>query len=272
MVARRSDNTTAAPGAEGSLKSALVERNLEIQRLEQRVRELEESGGRFLSDATHAVRTPLTVILSYLEILQADLTPDLSDEQLSFLGAVWDNAVKMRNLIDDLVELAALETKTAQLDPTSSDLAVLLIEVLAEFKPAFDRAGLEVTIDIDPGISAIRVDEAGMRIVIRRLVENAVQFTPAGQEIIVRAYQKKRNAVIEIIDTGAGIPEDRIADAFREFVQLHRKPGRPRSGYGLGLPIARRLVEAFGGSLTAESKDGEGSTFRVLLPVESTKS
>ncbi len=272
MVARRSDNTTAGSGAVRTLKRALAERDLEIRRLEKRVQDLEESGGRFLSDATHAVRTPLTVILSYLEILQADLTSDLSDEQLSFLGAIWDNTIRMRNLIDDLVELAALETKTAQLDPQPSDLASLLFEVLAEFKTAFDRSGLEVIIDIDPNISSIRVDPAGMRIVIRRLIDNAVQFTTAGQEIVVRAYQRKSEAILEISDTGIGIPHDRIEDAFREFVQLHRKPGQQRNGYGLGLPIARRLAEAFGGTLEAESKVGKGSTFRARLPVDSVGS
>ncbi len=271
MVARRPDNPTKGPGTEGSLKRALAERDLEVQRLESRVRELEESGGRFLSDATHAVRTPLTVILSYLEILQADLTSDLSDEQLSFLGAIWDNAVRMRALIDDLVELAALETKTAQLDPSPTDLTPLLFNILAEFKPAFDRARLEVRIDIDPNIAAVRVDPAGMRIVVRRLLDNAVQFTPAGQEIVVRAYQRKGEIVLEIIDTGAGIPEDRVEDAFREFTQLHRKPGQQRNGYGLGLPIARRLVEAFGGTLTAKSEVDKGSTFRVRLPIGSTE-
>lgn len=271
MVARRPDKTPDATGADNPLVRALAERDQEVEELKKRVQELEASGGRFLSDATHAVRTPLTVILSYLEILQADLTTGLGDEQLSFLGVVWDNVVRLRILIDNLAELAALETQTAQLDPAPSDIAPLIEEGLAERKPDFSRAGLEVAATIDSALPPVGVDPSVLMSAVQRLIDNAVQFTPAGGEIALRVGQTDDRLVIEIEDTGLGIPPDQIDEAFCPFVQLHRQPGRQREGYGLGLPIARRIVEAFGGSLDAQSAVGEGSTFRIQLPVWSEK-
>ncbi len=266
MVARQSGSDLPDTTGEESLHIALKEGARKIELLEQRATDLQDAGGRFLGAAVHAVRNNMTIIQSYLEIIHSDLTDGLSDQQMSFLGIIYDSVVRLAALVDDLADVAGLETGVVQVDlgPTSVDS--LIEEACGEMRPNAELAGLWLSFEIDGELSRVVGDGTRLHEVLCRLLDNAIRFTPPNGSVVVRAFADQDATVIEVKDTGVGIPEGGIDEIFDDFTQLHRKPGELRNGYGLGLAISRRLIEAFGGRLTVESTVGEGSSFRISLP------
>jgi signal transduction histidine kinase len=234
--------------------------------LDQRVADLQDAGSRFLGAAVHAIRNNITIIQSYLEIIHSDLTDGLSDQHMSFLGIIYDSVVRLTALVDDLADVAGLETGVVQVDlgPTSVDS--LIEEACGEMRPNAELAGLWLSFEIDGELSRVVADGTRLREVFCRLLDNAIRFTAPNGSVVVLAFSEQDATVIDVKDTGVGIPEAGIDEIFNDFTQLHRKPGELRNGYGLGLAISRRLVEAFDGRLTVESTVGEGSTFRIRLP------
>ena len=266
MVARRSQSESVESVGGATLRDTLAERTCEVEELRQRITDLEGTGGRFLSAAAHATRNHLTVIQSYLEIIHSDLTTGLSDDHMTFLGVVYDNVVKMRELTDDLIEVAALETGIAAIELESTPVSDIVEDVCGEMRTLAEREGLTMSCKTPERPVRARIDPERMRDLLRRLIGNAVRFTPDGGSISVRLIESRNLLVIEVRDTGVGIPPDRIDEVFEDFSQLHRKPGEQRQGFGLGLAIARRIARAFGGELEVESAVGEGSTFSVRIP------
>jgi signal transduction histidine kinase len=267
MVARRSPtDSDDAPTAE-ALEEALADRLAEIEALRARINEIESDRAVFLSDATHAIGNPLTVIHSYLEILHTELEGGLTDQQRSFVGIAYEHSSRLRRLVDDLVSIAALETGNAQIDLAPCTIDRIVSTVCSEVQPAARKRNQIVTTDIANDLPPVTVDENRLKDVLARLLDNAVRFTPEGGSISVSAHAKPRSAVIIVRDTGIGMAEGRIEDALHTFVQLHRRPGESREGYGLGLPLCQSQVEAMGGTLTLESTEGRGTTVTIRLPM-----
>jgi len=267
MVARRSQPELIEAADAATLRGALAERNREVEELHQRITDLENTGGQFLSAAAHSTRNCLTVIQSYLEIIHSDLGVGLSDQHMTFLGVVYDNVVKLRELTDDLIEVSALETGVAAVDLESTDVADIVHEICAEMQMVAHREELSLSCEKPEGPVRALTDQERMRDLIRRLLENAVKFTPGGGSIRVRVTENSDHAIVEVSDTGFGIPPERLDEVFEDFLQLHRKPGEKRQGFGLGLAIARRIARAFGGELEVESTVGKGSTFTARIPL-----
>jgi len=267
MVTRRSQPDSVEATDAATLREALAERSLEVEELRQRIADLEDTGGRFLSAAAHSTRNYLTVIQSYLEIIHSDLGVGLSDEHMAFLGVVYDNVVKLRELADDLIEVSALETGVAAVDLESTVLSDIVHEVCGEMRTVAERGELSLNCETPEGPVRVRTDPERMRDLLRRLLDNAVKFTPGGGSIRVRVTENLDHAVIEVSDTGFGIPPERLDEVFEDFIQLHRNPGEKRQGFGLGLAIARRIARAFGGDLEVESAVGKGSRFTARIPM-----
>ncbi len=272
MVARRRPQTAKAEDDAlmtsqiEALRRLVEERSAEIASLKSRLAEIEEDGGQFLSAAAHEVKTPLTIIQSYLEIILSDLTEGLSDEQLSFLRIVYDSVMRLRRLILDMVDLAALGTGTLQLDLAPTDVPDLLEAAAQQTRPIAERAGLTFEVNIGPDLPVILVDGERMREVLDRLLDNAIKFTPAGGRLRIAAAHRDETVLIEVEDDGIGIPAERIEEVLEAFTQVHREPGERRQGSGLGLPICQRLVRRFGGTLSMTSRRGEGTTVVIQLP------
>jgi signal transduction histidine kinase len=272
MVARHSPSDSANAPGEETLRKALAEREAEVEILRRQLAKLRSAGGDFLSEAAHAIRSPLTVTHSYLEILHADLCDGLTEEQRSFLGIAHENAVKLRHLVDDLVDLAALEIGTAKIELAPAQVDAIVADLRSEVQPIAGQKGLELTTEVAQGLPPVTIDGERLKDVLRRLLDNAIRFTPEGGSVLLRANDNRDHLTIEIVDSGVGIPADRITDAFEAFVQLHRNPGENREGYGLGLPICRRVVEAFGGTMELTSIEGRGTTVTIRIPASDLES
>jgi signal transduction histidine kinase len=246
------------------LAAVVARQDDEITELTRQVAELTERRTTFLAAWAHELKTPLTVLQVYLETLRDDLGEGLSDEQKAFVGVCHESVLRLRRLVLDLVDVAALDTGKVPIKAARVELPPLLEELAAEARPLADRAGVAVELEL-AGSPAVRADAARLRQVVRNLIDNAVASTPTGGTVTVRTATLGESVELSVADTGIGIPADRREAIFEEFVSF--PIGSAGRGSGLGLSICRRLVGAMGGQIAVDSEEGAGSTFTVRLPV-----
>ena len=262
MVAR--SNT---PPTQPSPAQIIAEQDEQIRALRAEVEELNARRTLFLSASAHELKTPLTVLQVYLETLRNELSEGMTDEQLSFLAVCHDSVLRLRRLVLDLVDLAALDSGRAALEREAVELEPALAEVVAEMGTLATRSGVALALEIVEPVSA-HGDLVRVRQIVRNLVDNAIQNTRSGGSVVVAAIPLEDAAEISVTDTGTGIPAERMDEIFEEFVQLGQQ--REGGGSGLGLAICRRLADAMGGRVTVSSREGEGSRFTVTLPRANT--
>jgi signal transduction histidine kinase len=225
---------------------------------------LEEGDARrrsFLADVAHELRTPLTVIQGGLEAVIDGVYP----ADVEHLAPLVDQAMALERLIDDLRTVALAEAGSLALERESVDPGTLVEESVAAFRGAAEAAGVALNVDATPGLPRIDVDPARIRQVLSNLLGNALRHTPAGGSVTVSVRSDKDGVSVEVRDTGSGIAPALLSTVFDRFV---KEPGSP--GSGLGLAIAKDLVEAHGGTITAESAPGRGTTIRFSLPPRRT--
>jgi two-component system, OmpR family, sensor histidine kinase BaeS len=213
-----------------------------------------------LADVSHELRTPLAVLQGNLEALIDGVHP--ADEE--HLGALLDETRVVGRLVDDLRTLALSESGSLALHPEPTDMAVLLGEVAASFGATAQAAGVAIDVAADDGLPLLEIDPVRTREVLSNLVANALRYTPSGGSILLAAASERDGTWlrVRVSDTGSGIAPDVLPHIFDRFWKS------PESrGSGLGLPIARNLVEAQGGEIDADSTMGQGTTISFSLPV-----
>jgi two-component system, OmpR family, sensor histidine kinase BaeS len=224
-----------------------------------RLHKEDEQRRNLLADVTHELHTPLTVIQGNVEGMLDGVYP--ADE--TNLRSLLDEAVMLSRLVEDLRTFALAESGALKLKKEPTDLRTLIQEIAAAFRPQADSAGVALVVEIAQDLPWLEVDPRRIRQVISNLLANALRYTPKGGVVSVHYTQAGRNALIEVRDTGPGIPEEELAHIFERFYK-----STDSGGMGLGLAIAKHLVEAHGGTLTAASKPGQGTTMFISLPVE----
>lgn len=238
---------------------------------EDQLAALQESLANVLTDASHQIRNHITVIQSYLEIVHSEIAATLSDEQLSFLGIAYENVELLRDLVEDLILLGALETGIADLEAETCELG----DVVAAACDAIGARARAAAVSLDnragSEIGIVLADPDKLRDAVERVLDNAVRFTPQGGSVTVRSSAEAGRLQVTIEDTGIGLDAQQLELAFRVMTQLHRKSGDSREGHGLGLPVAQAVVQMFGGDITATSVPGKGSAFRIELPAAETQ-
>jgi len=267
MVTRHNRPEIDAACSEQELRRLLAESASEVEELRKKVRHLETQGVQFLSSATHAVMNPLTIIQSYLDIVLADLRGGLSDEQLQFIATARTASLRLHRLIESLVELAALELGAVEIELDAVAVGDIVAEVHASRAASVSEAGLELEVSIPADLPPVRADADRLRGALDALVENAVQWSPHGGTVRVAAAASDGDVVVSVADSGPGIPERRLNDVFDAFARLPRESGEPPRGAGLSLSIARRQMDAMGGSIEVSSNEGNGSTFTLRIPI-----
>jgi two-component system OmpR family sensor kinase/two-component system sensor histidine kinase BaeS len=221
-----------------------------------------EQRRNLLADVTHELRTPLTVMQGNLEGMLDGVYA--ADEKR--LKSLLEETQVLARLVDDLRTLALAESGTLQLKKEPTDLAVLVNETVAAFGSQADAAGVRLGADVMPDAPLMELDHERMREVLSNLIANALRYTSSGGSIHVRhemaSADGSRRVTIAIQDTGVGIRPEDLPHVFDRFYKA-----RDSGGMGLGLSIARHLVEAHGGAIEAQSNFGEGTTMRITLPV-----
>ena len=230
------------------------------------LRRLERVRQDFVANVSHEFKTPLTAIQGFAETLLAGALDDPNNNR-RFLEIIRDHAARLARLTDDLLKLARIEAGKLEIEFSAVGLTEL-IEGCAE--TTLLKAGrklITLEIDIPPGLPAARGDASLLRDVLQNLLDNAIQYTPAGGRIGVSATAGAREAVITVADTGIGIPLAEQERIFERFYRADAARSREAGGTGLGLSIAKHIVEAHGGRLWVESTVGSGSRFYFSIPL-----
>lgn len=223
----------------------------------------EERLRRFVADASHELRTPVTTIRGYAELFRAGGLEN-PDELAAALRRAEQEAVRMGSLIDDLLSLARLD-QGRSLERRPVDLAVIVADAVRDAS-AVDR-GRHLSTATD-GALVVAGDDAGLRQVVANVVGNAIVHTPAGTPVSVRLHRTPDRAVIEVADEGPGMTAEVAGRAFERFYRADPSRSRHRGGSGLGLAIVDATVTAHGGTVSLQSEPGAGTTVRIELPLD----
>ena len=235
----------------------------EIQRAYEELSELDQLKSEFVAIASHELQTPLTVILGYASFLKRETTGAASEQ----VDAVLQSALRLRSLIDDMINLRHIETGEAELELEQLSLNELVTTITAEFASLAEARKQSFNIKLAPQPPMVEADRQKLRLVLANLLSNAVKFTPEGGRIQVEAETKGREVWVSVRDTGIGIPSRERERIFDRFYQVEPSLTRRFEGIGLGLSIAKAMVELHGGRIWMESVEGMGSSFTFALPL-----
>jgi signal transduction histidine kinase len=219
----------------------------------------------FVAAVSHELRTPLTSIIGYVDLIQ-DETENLTAEQQAHLAVVQRNADRLHDLVGELLLIAEANEGALGLEIADVDIDELARESVESAQPAASAREIELTFSGD-GRTRIEGDPIRLEQMMANLVTNAIKFTPLGGRVVVRTAREDGNVLFEVTDTGAGISAEDQPRLFERFFRARSAVDQAIRGTGLGLAITKAIVDAHHGSITVESAVGEGSTFRVRLPV-----
>jgi signal transduction histidine kinase len=265
VVALTHDEVGELATALGQLRSRLAPGLAEYQAALEKAQAADQARSEFLTLVSAELRTPLDRILAGARTLLDPAAEPLSDEQKEDVRIVLTSTTHLVDLIDEVLDISAIATGQVLLKLGTVDLGQLVADVAKAQRPLVQQKGVEIKIEIDSPSPEARADERRLRQVVTNIISNAVKFTEKGS-IEISVHNDGDRIVVGVKDTGPGIAAEQLPRLFSEFVQLGSLKQRAR-GTGLGLAICKRLVEAHGGQVTAESSVGVGSIFRVILPI-----
>jgi two-component system phosphate regulon sensor histidine kinase PhoR len=234
--------------------------------LVERLRSLDRAKTDFMATVSHELRTPLTSIAGYVEILQDGTAGPLGPEQHAILGTIDRNAARLRSLIEDVLTLSKIETGSFKTVMQPVRLAEVISSAVAAVSPGARKAKLTIISEVADPELIVNGDQEQLDRLLINLLSNSIKFTPPGGTVTVSANYGEEAAVIQVIDTGIGIPENDRKDLFNRFFRASNAVRAAVPGTGLGLSIARSIVANHGGSLDLVSDEGKGTTVTIQLP------
>ncbi len=231
--------------------------------LRRRLVELEDEKNRFLRHLSHELKTPLTALREGAELLHDEVGGPLSGSQRSVVAIMKDNSIKLQRLIEELLDYQRALHAVAALAPRKLALDTLVREVARGHELAAQAKGQRLDLELER--VHVNADPEKLRSIVDNLIGNAVKFTPAGGSVAVLARSSGDEAVIDVIDSGPGVPAEERESIFDSFFRGRAKASTRVEGSGLGLAIAREFVEAHGGKISVLAEE-RGAHFRVALP------
>jgi two-component system, OmpR family, phosphate regulon sensor histidine kinase PhoR len=232
----------------------------------QELKQMETLRQEFISNVSHEIQSPLTSIRGFARALQNDeLSPQ---DRAHYLGIIETESMRLSRLSDNLLALAALESDTMRFEPQTYRLDRQIRKLILACEPQWTAKNIEMDVDVAADELNICADEDLLSQVWVNLLHNAIKFTPQGGHIWVRAKEHNERVEFSITDNGVGIAEEDQARLFERFYKADKSRDRSLGGNGLGLSIAKKIVEMHHGEISVESRVGAGATFRVWLPVK----
>lgn len=225
---------------------------------------------QFLANISHDLRTPLTAVITHAEILRDGLLGPLTDRQMESINGIISGGRQLLTQVGEILTYARGAADQLTVVPVTFAIADVLRQVSSLNESLIKRKHLKLEIDVEPSTPPILADREKVTHVIGNLFGNAIDFTPAGGRVWLKAQARRQTELAELLvevgDTGVGIAPEHHDLIFREFAQVDATPSRPHHGTGLGLTIARKLVELHGGKIWVESALGTGSRFYFTIP------
>jgi len=246
----------------------LVQRSEELGRLRTVADEANRAKSVFLTMMSHELRTPLNAIGGYVQLLEMGIHGPVTEAQAEALGRITRGQQHLLRLINDVLNLARIESGRVEYDIKRCVLSDIVDAVLPLVEPQLLARKLRHEVNVVPGLAA-KADRDKLQQILLNLLSNATKFTGAGGLVSIVAFvdeQRPDRVLLRVTDTGTGIPADRLQHVFEPFVQVDDSRSRRAEGTGLGLAISRDLARGMGGDLTVTSEAGVGSTFTILLP------
>ena len=244
--------------SERQMRAAIEEQN-------RALRDVAELKNDFVATVSHELRTPLTSIVSFSSLLREE-SEALSPDQQEFLEIIDRNAERLLHLVGDLLLVANIDSGTLLVDPAEVELRRVIHHAVAQVSAEATRHGVGIDVVLDDDAHRPLLDELRFEQVLANLLSNAVKFTPAGGAVSVTTRREPGEWVVEVADTGIGIPEDEVDRLFERFFRASNVRADQQPGTGLGLVIARSIVELHGGSLLVANRPDGGARVTVRLP------
>jgi len=261
--------TAATPEARVALLEAQLKEAI-VEIAELRARDALKT--QFLANISHDLRTPLTAVITHGEILRDGILGDLTPRQMESVRGIISGGRQLLNQVGEILTYARGAANQLTLVPTRFAIREVLEQVNTLNAPLVKKKKLTLAIEAAPDLPPIMADREKIAHVLANLLGNAIEFTPAGGRVWLRAMRAPNaqieSLLVEVGDTGVGIATEHHDLIFREFAQVDATPSRPHHGTGLGLTIARKLVELHGGRIWVESQLGNGSRFYFMVPFE----
>lgn len=230
-----------------------------------RLRLLDQVKSNLVATASHELKTPLTSIRLVVHLLLEENAGPLTPKQIELLLDARENCERLLAMVNNLLDLARLEQGSRQLNIQPERAEDLLLAAADAIRPRAEDKGVEILVDVPQGLPALAVDAVRLGNALRNLLDNALAYTDGGGRIELAACADDDSVALTVADTGVGIPPEHLPHVFEKFFRV---PGQSRgSGTGLGLAIVHEIVTAHGGTITCESQPGQGTLFRLMLPV-----
>lgn len=230
-------------------------------------KKLEELQKEFVANVSHELRTPITTIKSYTETL-LDGAFSETEILINFLEVINHESDRMTELVKDLLDLSKLDNKQTTFIRKEFNLNELLQGSLEKYRIHVEKKEQKLTAHLDENTFYVLGDPDRIEQVIKNIISNAVKYSPEGADINVHIYEKDKNAVIEIKDSGLGIPEEDVPRIFERFYRVDKARSREMGGTGLGLSIAQEIMKRHGGRIEVSSTYGKGTSFYIIFPLE----
>jgi signal transduction histidine kinase/CheY-like chemotaxis protein len=246
-----------------ALINAKLYRQLERQSAALEVASQHKS--EFLASMSHELRTPLNAIIGFSEVLLERMFGELNERQDDYLRDIWSSGKHLLELLNDILDLSKIEAGQMVLNRSEFAAPESLEYCLSMVRERALKQRIQLTLEIDPQVGLIDADRLRFRQVVLNLLSNAVKFTPEGGRVGVRGFLRDQDLVVEVTDTGPGVPAEDRQRIFDAFQQGARHPEQTE-GTGLGLTLSKRILELHGGRIWLESEPGQGSTFGFALP------
>ena len=252
---------------DGVLVSSAIRDITERKQIEARIQAASRLKSEFLANMSHELRTPLNAIIGFAELMVRGKVGKLAPDHQEYMGDILASSKHLLQLINDVLDLAKVESGTMEMRPEKVDLARLVREVSDVVRGLAAGKRLQVESSVAPELTDVVADPARLKQILYNYVSNAIKFTPEGGRVQVRIAAHGADLFrIEVEDTGIGIPAEDIPRLFVEFQQLDATVAKKYQGTGLGLALTRRIAEAHGGRVDVKSTPGGGSTFAAILP------
>ncbi|MBN2549471.1 MAG: GAF domain-containing protein [Anaerolineales bacterium] len=229
------------------------------------LQELDRLKSEFIQNVSHELRTPLAIVLGYVEMFESGDLGQLTPEQNGPMEIVIRRLRHLNKLLDDMLTIVETEAHSKAGKPV--DLAQIMFTILNDLQGPAAQAGLELKYTIDSELPLLTGIAPHLQRACENLLSNAIKFTPAGGQILVSLWAETDEVILQVQDTGIGIPDDQLERIFERFYQVDGSTTRRYGGTGLGLALVKEVVEAHGGKVSVESETGQGSIFRIALPI-----
>jgi signal transduction histidine kinase len=250
----------------GLEKAHLRRQNLELTQITKKLQELEQIKSDLLDTITHEFSTPISIIKAYVDMFIDGHFDSANPRHLEGLKSIRSAVIRLERLVMNLLTLSMGKGRTLDLKKEKILMQDIISNALSQLNEEMTKKNINVVLNIEPNLPALEADPSKLSIAALNLLDNAVKFNKTNGTIRISASHLKSGSIgVAISDTGIGIPEEKMEEIYSPFTQVDMSSTREHQGTGLGLTVARTIIEAHGGKITVKSKLGKGSTFIFVL-------